>query len=498
MDRTAVLTRGSIPQQLIWLTLPLICGNILQQLYNTVDAFIIGRFLGSDAFGAVGVAGTVMNLFIFILSGCCTGIAVLFAQCYGSRDLAAFRREGFQALVFGLSVTVVLGLGGLTLLEPLLALIQTPENIEHLVTEYLTVIFLGLPVTFLYNLDKETAVFVEPRVVVANFREPYVNVNREASFTETSAMIQAGFRVCAANRKERASWGKYIFVPHFFTGLQVGGLKHMRSVNTVGDFALNYSGKFYLGYHLSRFATLKAAIEYETLNENKYDTYVVDFMGVEKQFTALWRYRYRFLNFKLAYMLNLSNIYQRYDLKRKFNFYVEAGALYTKCQSDGAEIYSGELEVGENPRPMSGKMSSGAPAALLGAVAQYRFNDQWSATVFGRYSSNHGFYSMAAFPYMGTSGYGGFVTFMGETVGMDLGVERYYDTFARRWVTSPIITPKVRFSEKFTLELPVGPLVKEMIDNAVFNRKERSGPMIMPEGLPSVGEIPFGTPEMPK
>ena len=152
MNRTAVLTQGSIPQQLIWLTLPLICGNILQQLYNTVDAFIIGRFLGSTAFGAVGVAGTVMNLFIFILSGCCTGIAVLFAQCYGSRDLAAFRREGFQALVFGLSVTVVLGLGGLTLLEPLLALIQTPENIEHLVIEYLTVIFLGLPVTFLYNL----------------------------------------------------------------------------------------------------------------------------------------------------------------------------------------------------------------------------------------------------------------------------------------------------------------------------------------------------------
>ena len=152
MDRTAVLTRGSIPQQLIWLTLPLICGNILQQLYNTVDAFIIGRFLGSDAFGAVGVAGAVMNLFIFILSGCCTGVAVLFAQFYGSRDLAAFRREGFQALIFGLSVTVVLGLGGLLLLGPLLALIQTPGDIEPLVTEYLTVIFLGLPVTFLYNL----------------------------------------------------------------------------------------------------------------------------------------------------------------------------------------------------------------------------------------------------------------------------------------------------------------------------------------------------------
>lgn len=152
MRRTAVLTQGNIPQQLIWLALPLICGNILQQFYNTVDAFIIGRFLGSDAFGAVGVAGTVMNLFIFILSGCCVGISVLFAQFYGQRDLEAFRREGFLALVFGLLLTAALALGALVLLGPLLSLIQTPEGLRPLVAEYLTVIFLGLPVTFLYNL----------------------------------------------------------------------------------------------------------------------------------------------------------------------------------------------------------------------------------------------------------------------------------------------------------------------------------------------------------
>ena len=152
MRCTAALTQGNIPQQLIWLALPLICGNILQQFYNTVDAFIIGRFLGSDAFGAVGVAGTVMNLFIFILSGCCVGISVLFAQFYGQRDLEAFRREGFLALVFGLLLTAALALGALVLLGPLLSLIQTPEGLRPLVAEYLTVIFLGLPVTFLYNL----------------------------------------------------------------------------------------------------------------------------------------------------------------------------------------------------------------------------------------------------------------------------------------------------------------------------------------------------------
>ena len=85
MRRTAALTQGNIPQQLIWLALPLICGNILQQFYNTVDAFIIGRFLGSDAFGAVGVAGTVMNLFIFVITGACMGSSVLVAQFFGEQ-----------------------------------------------------------------------------------------------------------------------------------------------------------------------------------------------------------------------------------------------------------------------------------------------------------------------------------------------------------------------------------------------------------------------------
>lgn len=70
---TAALTRGSIPPQLVSLALPLIFGNILQQLYNTIDAMVIGRFAGETAFAAIGVAGTVMNLFLFLLSGCCTG-----------------------------------------------------------------------------------------------------------------------------------------------------------------------------------------------------------------------------------------------------------------------------------------------------------------------------------------------------------------------------------------------------------------------------------------
>lgn len=134
----------------------------------------------------------------------------------------------------------------------------------------------------------------------------------------------------------------------------------------------------------------------------------------------------------------------------------------------------------------------------VGGQLTYSFSDNLSATVFGRYSTNRSYFSMAAMPYLGTSGYGGYLTYMGSTLGIDVGVERYYDTFARRWVTSPIVTPKIRFSDEFTLNLPVGPLVKDMLHNVLHKDKRREGPMIMPEPVPTVGDIPFMPPEMPR
>ena len=70
------LTRGNIGCQLIALSAPMLAGNILQQLYNTVDAVIVGRFVGESAFGAIGVAGSVMNLFLFLISGGCDGVGL--------------------------------------------------------------------------------------------------------------------------------------------------------------------------------------------------------------------------------------------------------------------------------------------------------------------------------------------------------------------------------------------------------------------------------------
>lgn len=152
MARSYDLTSGSIPQHLLRLAAPLIMGNILQQLYNTVDAFILGRFAGDLEFAAVGVAGSVMNLFLFMITGACTGISVIFAQLYGTGERERFRREHWLSLSCGLLVTLACSGLGFLLLSPLLRLIQTPSELRTFVSVYLTIILASLPAAFLYNL----------------------------------------------------------------------------------------------------------------------------------------------------------------------------------------------------------------------------------------------------------------------------------------------------------------------------------------------------------
>lgn len=148
MARSYDLTSGSIPQHLLRLAAPLIMGNILQQLYNTVDAFILGRFAGDLEFAAVGVAGSVMNLFLLMITGACTGISVIFAQLYGADERERFRREHWLSLSCGLLVTLACSGLGFLLLSPLLRLIQTPRELKTFVSVYLTIILASLSAAF--------------------------------------------------------------------------------------------------------------------------------------------------------------------------------------------------------------------------------------------------------------------------------------------------------------------------------------------------------------
>lgn len=150
------LTVGPIGTQLTTIAVPLLIGSILQQCYNTVDSLMVGWFVGEKAFAAIGVAGAIMNLAIFLICGCCTGISIILANLYGSNNLARFRREVFLAVVSGCALSVLLGGLVYQLLPTILHLVNTPADLVSYATEYLNIILTCLVVTFVYNLGAAT------------------------------------------------------------------------------------------------------------------------------------------------------------------------------------------------------------------------------------------------------------------------------------------------------------------------------------------------------
>ena len=124
-----MLTEGS-PARLIWgFTLPLLAGNIFQQMYAFVDTLVVGRFLGVEALAAVGCTGGLMFLLMGFVIGTATGLSIYTGQRYGARDMAGVRKSAaacfLLAALIGVTVAAVSVLGA----RPVLLLMQTPPEI---------------------------------------------------------------------------------------------------------------------------------------------------------------------------------------------------------------------------------------------------------------------------------------------------------------------------------------------------------------------------------
>ncbi len=148
---TRDLTRGSIPAGLLRFALPLICGNLLQQTYNLADTWIVGRFLGEEALGAVGSSYTLMTFLTSILLGLCMGASTYLAIQFGRGDLAALRRGIFQSFLVIGGLTLALTAGSYRCLEGFLWLLRLPEATVGLTRTYLLWVFGGIAATFLYH-----------------------------------------------------------------------------------------------------------------------------------------------------------------------------------------------------------------------------------------------------------------------------------------------------------------------------------------------------------
>ena len=145
------LTRGPITRNLWLFALPLMLGNLLQQCYNLVDTWVVGRWIGENALAAVGSSYTLMTFLTSVIFGLCLGSSAFFSMAWGQRDPERLR-NGVAVSFLGIGgVTLVLTLLVSLCVEPILTLLQVPDALRSDCGCYLRWIFAGIPAAFLYN-----------------------------------------------------------------------------------------------------------------------------------------------------------------------------------------------------------------------------------------------------------------------------------------------------------------------------------------------------------
>lgn len=146
------MTKGSPMRLILGFAVPLLFGLVFQQFYSMVDAIIVGHYLGVDALAAVGATGSVNFLIIGFCMGVCSGFGIPIAQEFGAKHEEALRRfvanSVWLSVIFSAVITVVVSL----LCRQILQIMRTPDNIIDGSYNYIIIIFLGIPVVFLYNM----------------------------------------------------------------------------------------------------------------------------------------------------------------------------------------------------------------------------------------------------------------------------------------------------------------------------------------------------------
>lgn len=145
------LTQGKIGKSLLLFSLPMIFGNMLQQLYNVADTLIVGKTIGATALAAVGSSYSLMVLLTSAILGLCIGSGVVFAQLYGAKRMDDLKISMFNSFVFILIVSVLINIISYRLLERFIVWLNIPAEAVADTREYLSIIFTGIIAVYLYN-----------------------------------------------------------------------------------------------------------------------------------------------------------------------------------------------------------------------------------------------------------------------------------------------------------------------------------------------------------
>ena len=151
-QKTILMTEGVIWRQILLFSIPLILGNLLQQMYNTMDSVIVGNFVGSDALAAVGASSSLLYLLIAFSTGAATGAGVVVAQLYGAGDEKKVQDAVHTALGIAVVLGLILTVVGIVVSPKLLEWMNTPEDIMDQSVEYLRIYFAGVVFNVIYNM----------------------------------------------------------------------------------------------------------------------------------------------------------------------------------------------------------------------------------------------------------------------------------------------------------------------------------------------------------
>lgn len=145
------MTTGPLLGKIVRFSFPLMLTGILQLLYNAADIVVVGRFAGATALAAVGSTGALINLIVNVFMGLSVGASVVVAQYYGAGQHKDVSKTVHTAIAIALISGVLVAILGVVLARPMLTLMSTPEDVIDLSVLYMTIYFLGMPATMLYN-----------------------------------------------------------------------------------------------------------------------------------------------------------------------------------------------------------------------------------------------------------------------------------------------------------------------------------------------------------
>ena len=146
------LTKGKPMQLILGFGLPLLFGLVFQQLYNMMDAIIVGKILGVNSLAAVGSTGSINFMILGFCIGICNGFAIPVAQSFGAKDFDNLKKyitnSVWMSILFAIVITTGVGL----LTKSILVWMKTPAAIMNEAYLYIFIVFMGIPATFLYNM----------------------------------------------------------------------------------------------------------------------------------------------------------------------------------------------------------------------------------------------------------------------------------------------------------------------------------------------------------